>query len=75
LIEQTVADELELSIATIRPTLRQRRLAYAVVAILAIGFGAVAPFADKQLARIDSFVPTVEAIILVTDFTTAVLPL
>jgi len=36
LIEHTVADEREFSIATIRPTLRQRRLAYAVVAILAI---------------------------------------
>lgn len=73
MIEQTAADEIELSIATMRPTLRQRRLAYTVVAMLAISFGAVAPFADKQLVRIDSFVPTVEAVILVTDFTTAVL--
>jgi signal transduction histidine kinase len=72
LIEQA-ADESDLSIATIQPTLRQRRLAYTVVAILAIGFGAVAPFASDQLVRIDSFVPTLEAIIFVTDFTTAIL--
>jgi signal transduction histidine kinase len=73
LTEQTVADEREPSIATMRPTLRQRRLAYTVVAILAIGFGAVAPFASDQLVRIDSFVPTIQAIIFVTDFTTAIL--
>jgi Membrane-associated sensor, integral membrane domain len=73
LTEQTVVDEREFSIATTRPTLRQQQLAYAVVVILAIGFGAVAPFAGKQLVRVDSFVPTVQAIILVTDFTTAVL--
>jgi signal transduction histidine kinase len=73
LTERTVADEREPSIATMRPTLRQRRLAYTVVAILAIGFGAVAPFASDQLVRIDSFVPTIQAIIFVTDFTTAIL--
>jgi signal transduction histidine kinase len=73
LTELTVADEREPSIATMRPTLRQRRLAYTVVALVAVGFGAVAPFASDQLVRIDSFVPTIQAIIFVTDFTTAIL--
>jgi hypothetical protein len=41
--------------------------------MLSIGFAAIAPFAAKQLVRIDSFIPTVEAIIFVTSLTTAVL--
>ena len=41
--------------------------------MLSIGFAAIAPFAAKQLVRIDGFIPTVEAIILVTSLTTAVL--
>jgi signal transduction histidine kinase len=41
--------------------------------MLSIGFAAIAPFAAKQLVRIDGFIPAVEAIILVTSLTTAVL--
>ena len=71
--EPTGRDFFELSIATTPPTLRQRQFALAIVVALLIGFGAIAPFAAKQLVRVDSFVPVVEAIILVTDLTTAVL--
>jgi signal transduction histidine kinase len=73
LTEQPVADERELSIATMEPTLRQQRLALAIIGLLLIGFAAVALFGAKQVARIDSFIPTVEAIILVTNLITAVL--
>src|SRR5690242_2966396 len=55
------------------PTLRQRRLALAIIGMLSIGFAAVAPFAAQQMAQIASFVPTIEAIIFVTSLTTAVL--
>ena len=71
--EQPVADERELSIATMEPTLRQQRLALAIIGLLLIGFAAVALFGAKQVARIDSFIPTVEAIIVVTNLITAVL--
>jgi signal transduction histidine kinase len=73
LTEQLAADERELSIATMGPTLRQQRLAFAIIVMLSIGFAAIAPFAAKQLVRIDGFIPTVEAIIFVTSLTTAVL--
>jgi signal transduction histidine kinase len=73
LTEQPVADEREVSIATMRPTLRQQRLALAIIGLLFIGFAAVALFGAKQVARIDGFIPTVEAIILVTNLITAVL--
>ena len=55
------------------PTLRQQRFALAIIGMLSIGFAAIAPFAAKQVVRIDSFVPTTEAIIFVTSLTTAVL--
>jgi signal transduction histidine kinase len=73
LAEPTRRNHFELSIATTPPTLRQRQLAVAIAVALLIGFGAVVPFAAKQLVRVDSFVPVVEATILVTDLTTAVL--
>ena len=63
----------ELAIATMEPTLRQRRLALAIIGMLSIGFVAIAPFAAKQVVQIASFVPTTEAIIFVTSLTTAVL--
>ena len=68
-----VADEFEFSIATVPPTARQRRLAVALIIVLFIGFSVTAPFAATQLARIDSFVPAVEAINIVTDLVTAIL--
>jgi hypothetical protein len=73
LTEQTVADEREVSIATMRPTLREQRLALAVIGMLSVGFAAIAPFAAKQAVQVGSFVPTVQAIIFVTNLTTAVL--
>jgi hypothetical protein len=71
--EQPASDERELVIATMEPTSRQRRLALAIIGMLSIGFAAIAPFAGKQAVQIASFVPTVEAIIIVTSLTTAVL--
>ena len=56
-----------------RPTLRQQRLAFAIIGMLSIGFAVIAPFAAEQVVQIASFVPTVEGIIFVTSLTTAVL--
>ena len=71
--ERAVADEFEWSVATTPPTSRQRRLALAMAGVLFIVFVAVAPFANMQLARIDSFLPVVQGMIAVADFVTAVL--
>src|SRR5215469_11359860 len=68
---QTAANEL--LIATIPPSSRQTRLALLVIAILVLSFEASVPFASDQLTRIDSFVPTVEAIDFVADLATAIL--
>ena len=50
-----------------------RRLAFAVVVVSLVAYGAVAPFASIPLPRIDSFIPTLMAIVFVTDLVTAVL--
>ena len=59
--------------ATLPPTPRHRRLAFAVVVVTLAAYGAVAPFSGTPLPRIDSFIPTVMAIVFVTDLVTAVL--
>jgi signal transduction histidine kinase len=60
-------------VAAIPPSPRHRRAALAAVVILTLAVAAVAPFAAMQLPEIGSFVPVVEAIILATDLTTAIL--
>ena len=71
--ERAARDEFEYSVATLPPTARHRRLAFAVVVITLAAYGAVAPFASTPLPRIDSFIPTVMAIVFVTDLITAAL--
>jgi signal transduction histidine kinase len=63
----------EYSMATSRVTPRNRWSAYAVIAIFLVAYGAVAPFARTAVPRIDSFIPTMMAIVFVTDLVTAVL--
>jgi Membrane-associated sensor, integral membrane domain len=55
------------------PTLRQRRLAFAVIIITLTTYGVITPFSDIPLPRIDNFIPTMLAIVFVTDLVTAVL--
>jgi len=57
-----------------KPTTRgDVRWALLVGVTIFVGFGLSLPFASEQLAKIDSFVPTVQAIIFVAGLTTAVL--
>jgi signal transduction histidine kinase len=48
-------------------------VALGLVGVLFVCFAAMAPFAATPLLRFDSFYPTVDAIVFVTDLTTAVL--
>ena len=68
-----VSTGFDFSVAAKPPTARHRRAALATVVILTVAVAAVVPFGATQLTRIDSFVPFTEAIILVTDLTTALL--
>ena len=71
--EDSQAAVNEFLIPTIPPSSRQTRLALLVIAILVLGFVASLPFASVQLKKLDSFIPTVEAIDFVADLATAVL--
>ena len=57
----------------LRPTSQQSWSALAVAVILLVGFGVLAPFADRPWSRFDAFIPFFEATIFVTDFITSVL--
>jgi signal transduction histidine kinase len=72
-VERAVKDQIEYSMATSPATPWHRRLAFAVIVVSLVAFGAVAPFATIPLPRLDSFIPTVMAIVFVTDLVTAVL--
>ena len=65
--------EFDFSVATAPSTARHRQLAFAVVVVMLAAYGVVVLFSDTPLPRIDSFTPTVMAIVFVTDLVTAVL--
>ena len=66
-------DEFAYSVATLPPTPQHRRLAFVVVVVMLAAYGAMVPVSGTPLPRLDSFIPTVMAIIFVTDLVTAVL--
>ena len=71
--ERAAKDQFEYSVATLPPTRRQRQLAFVVLVVTLGAFGAVALFSGTPLPRFDSFIPTMMAIVFVTDLVTAVL--
>ena len=73
MVHRALPTELRLSIATMPPTKRDRWFAVAFAAILFVTFAAMVPFAAKRLGGDDAFIPSVQAVIFVTDFLTAVL--
>ena len=66
-------DRPNFSLATAPATPWQTRLAFSIVAVLFVAFAVAAPFAATPLPRIHAFIPTIAAIVFVTDLITAVL--
>jgi signal transduction histidine kinase len=60
-------------LATLPPSRRQIAWALGIVLALVVAFGATAPFANIELPRVNSFIPTVEAVIVIADLTTSAL--
>ena len=58
-------------LADLPPSRGQFRLACGIVVLLFVLFGVTAPFANVQLQRIDSFIPTVQGVSIVTDLITS----
>ena len=71
--ERTAKDQFEYSVATAPPTRLQRQLAFGVVVVTLVAYGAVAPFAGLPVQRYDGFVPAMAALMFVTDLVTAAL--
>src|SRR6516164_7438437 len=67
------AAKFESSIATMTPSVRQRRWTLALAAVVLLATGIIAPFGAVQLPKIDGFIPAIESAIIITDFFTAVL--
>jgi signal transduction histidine kinase len=63
----------DFSLANAPATPRHRRLALAVIGATVAAYIAVIPFASIRLAEVDSFIPTLFAIIFVADLVTALL--
>ena len=65
-------DNVGISLATVPPTLRQRRLALTAIALVIAAYGAIAPFAAIPLPRIVGYVPVVEGMVFVAELVTAI---
>ena len=65
--------ETAISLASLPATSAQRRFAFAIAGTLVVACAAVAPFARIPLPRLDGFIPSVVAVVFVTDLITAVL--
>src|SRR6516164_1374600 len=73
LTDYTIVDKFEPSIATMTPSVRQRRWTLVLAAVVLIATIIIAPFGAIQLRRIDGFIPATESAIIITELFTAVL--
>jgi signal transduction histidine kinase len=73
LVVGEASDEPKFLLATLSPTPGQRRLALAVAGVLLVAFGAVVPFANVHLPRVDAFISSYLGVFCVNELLTAVL--
>ena len=66
-------DEFPLVIAATPAGQQERRIALAIILLLAVVFIVITPFASVQLPRVDAFVPALQTVLCVTDLITAAL--
>jgi signal transduction histidine kinase len=69
----TSLDEFPLIIAATPASKKERRVALAIILILALVFIVIAPFASVRLPRVDAFVPALQTVLCITDLITAAL--
>jgi signal transduction histidine kinase len=73
LVARVTTDEHPLLLATLPPSGKQQRLAYAVVAAFVVAFAITVPFAHTPLPRVDAWIPIFMAALVINDFITAAL--
>ena len=69
----TISHAPDFSIATVRPTARQRQLSLIVAAFVIAATGVITAFGATQLQQIDGFIPAINFVIFVSDLFTAAL--
>jgi hypothetical protein len=62
-----------ISVVGLPASARQRWSAAAVATLVLVGFASLSPFADMPMAELNAFIPSMDAIIFVTDLITSVL--
>jgi signal transduction histidine kinase len=67
-----VGQDFPLIIATMPASSRQRAVAVGVVVVLMVAAAVMAPYADIQVRRIDSFIPVLQTVLAVADLLTAI---
>jgi len=72
-VEHGTTDESPLLLATLPPSDRQRRMAFAIVASFVVAFLITAPFAYMPLPRLDAWIPAFTSAIVITDLITSAL--
>jgi signal transduction histidine kinase len=72
-LDRAPDQDFPFTIATIPTTTEQRWIAAGVITVLMVLAALVAPFADKQLGRVDAFIPVLQTVLTVADLITAVL--
>lgn len=70
---RTIWDASRVSLATLQPTAKQRRIVVAVAVLLLIVTACIAPLGAVQLRPMSGFIPATEAIIIVCDVLIAAL--
>jgi len=66
-------DRSQLFMSTVSPGRHEKRLAVVLLAVSAVLFAALAPFASVQLPRVWAFIPVYQSAIVIDDLVTAVL--
>jgi hypothetical protein len=72
-IDRAPDQEFPIAITTVPASAAQRKAAIGVIVGLMLVAALVAPFANRQLGRVDAFIPVLQTVLAVADFTTAVL--
>jgi Membrane-associated sensor, integral membrane domain len=62
----------EVSLLNLSPTSRQRGIALVVSGVLLAGFAIIAPYANTPLMRLEAYIPSIEAMMILSDFITSV---
>ena len=70
---QDASRDFPIVVASTPATVKERRAALVVVALLAIAAALIAPFASIQPGRVDAFIPVIQTIMCFADLVTAAL--